>query len=146
MLYRIVRAWSAPVFVFAMAGLSVQASAASPADAQGLWLSAQKDAVLEFKPCDDQATALCGRIVWDKDAGTPAAQCGVVVARLDRFDRDAWRDGWVFDPRDRKKYRGALRVKEGDLHIRAYIGNEMLGQTEQLSRVTALPASPRCGS
>lgn len=146
MLYRFVRAWSAPVFAFAMAGLSVQASAASPADAQGLWMSAQKDAVLEFKPCDDQATALCGRIVWDKDAGTPAAQCGVVVARLDRFDRDAWRDGWVFDPRDRKKYRGALRVKEGDLHIRAYIGNEMLGQTEQLSRVTALPASPSCGS
>ncbi len=146
MLYRFARAWGAPVFVFAMAGISAQASAASPADAQGLWMSAQKDAVLEFKPCDDQATALCGRIVWDKDAGTPAAQCGVVVARLDRFDRDAWRDGWVFDPRDRKKYRGALRVKEGDLHIRAYIGNEMLGQTEQLSRVAALPASPSCGS
>ncbi len=146
MLHRYARACCAPAVALLMASTTPLATAASPADAQGLWMSAQKDAVLEFKACDDQATALCGRIVWDKDAGTAAAQCGVVVARLERFDRDAWRDGWVFDPRDRKKYRGAIRVKEGDLHIRAYIGNEMLGQTEQLSRAAALPTTPTCGS
>ena len=120
--------------------------ASGPTEAEGLWLSAQKDAVLEFKPCPANPMALCGRIVWDKDAGTPASSCGAVVAQLERYDKDAWRDGWVYDPRDHKKYRGVVRVKEGELHIRAFVGNEMLGQTEQLTRASALPAAPTCGS
>lgn len=118
--------------------------AAGPEDAKGLWLTAEKDAVIEFKPCADKASALCGHIVWDKDAGTPADTCGVRIAQLDRYDNEAWRDGWVYDPRDKKKYKGALRVKQEVLHIRAFIGAEILGQTEQLSRVQALPAVPAC--
>ena len=120
------------------------AFAASPDDAKGLWMTAERDAVIEFKPCTDQAGALCGQIVWDKDAGRPNDTCGVTVARLERYENEAWREGWVFDPRDGKKYKGALRVKAGDLHIRAYVGTEILGQTEQLKRVTDLPTSPAC--
>jgi len=118
--------------------------AAGPEDAKGLWLTAEKDAVIEFKDCADRATALCGRIVWDKDAGTPKDTCGVQIAQLERYDNGAWRDGWVFDPRDGKKYKGVLRIKGSELHIRAFIGVEVLGQTEQLTRVAALPASPAC--
>jgi len=117
---------------------------ASPDDAKGLWMTAERDAVIEFKPCADQASALCGQVVWDKDAGRPNDTCGVLIARLERYENDAWREGWVFDPRDSKKYKGALRVKGGDLHIRAYVGTEILGQTEQLKRVVDLPASPAC--
>ncbi|UUZ55395.1 DUF2147 domain-containing protein [Massilia sp. H-1] len=36
--------------------------------ATGLWLSADKAAVIEFKACTDLPSALCGTIVWDKDA------------------------------------------------------------------------------
>lgn len=122
------------------------AHATTPDEAKGLWLSADGGAVIEFKPCADRPTALCGRIVWDKDAGKPADTCGIQIAQLDRFENDAWRDGWVYDPRDRKKYKGALRIKNGDLHIRAYIGTEILGQTEQMRRVTELPATPVCKS
>jgi uncharacterized protein (DUF2147 family) len=124
----------------------VPALAAGPEEAQGLWLTAAQDAVLEFKPCADQPAALCGRIVWDKDAGTPADTCGIQVARLARFDNGAWRDGWAYDPRDKKKYKSVVRVKDGDLFIRAFIGVEILGQTEQLKRVSALPATPVCKS
>jgi uncharacterized protein (DUF2147 family) len=120
------------------------AHAAGADDAKGLWLTAQKDAVIEFAPCAATPTALCGRIVWDKDAGTPADTCGVVIAQLERYDNGAWRDGWVYDPRDKKKYKGAVRVKGGELHIRAFVGVEVLGQTEQFTRVTALPATPAC--
>jgi uncharacterized protein (DUF2147 family) len=130
--------------VFTLAFATTASHAASPDDAKGLWLTAEKDAVLEFKPCPDRATALCAHIVWDKDAGTPADTCGVRIAQLERYENDAWRDGWVYDPRDKKKYKGAIRVKDGVLHIRAFIGAEILGQTEQLSRVQALPASPAC--
>jgi len=126
--------------------VSGAAHAAGPDDAKGLWLTAEKDAVIEFKPCADKASALCGIIVWDKDAGTPADTCGVRIAQLDRYDNEAWREGWVYDPRDKKKYKGAVRVKGGDLHIRAFIGAEILGQTETLSRVQAMPAAPVCKS
>lgn len=127
-------------------GIALPAISASPEDAKGLWLTAAKDAVIEFKPCADKAGAMCGQIVWDKDAGQPIDTCGVHIARLERYENEAWRDGWVFDPRDGKKYKGALRVKAGDLYIRAFIGTEILGQTEQLKRVTTLPASPVCKS
>ena len=120
------------------------AQAAEADDARGLWMTAQNDAVIEFKPCPDGAGALCGRIVWDKDAGTPADTCGVQIAQLQRYDNDAWRDGWVYDPRDKKKYKGVVRTKGGDLYIRAFVGVEVLGQTEQLKRVPAVPATPAC--
>ena len=120
------------------------AQAAGADDAKGLWMTAQNDAVIEFKPCPDGAGALCGRIVWDKDAGTPADTCGVQIARLERYDNDAWRDGWAYDPRDKKKYKSVIRVKSGDLYIRAFVGVEVLGQTEQLKRVAAVPAAPAC--
>lgn len=125
-------------------GMGGGALAASPGDAVGLWQTAEKDAVIRFAPCSDHATALCGRIAWDKDAGTATDTCGVEVVRLERHDGDAWRDGWVYDPRSGKKYKGAVRVKSGDLHIRAYVGTELLGQTEQLQRVAQLPSSPVC--
>jgi len=127
-----------------MLALAPGLRAAGADDAKGLWMTGEKDAVIEFKPCADKAEALCGRIVWDKDAGTPADTCGVQIARLEKYDDEAWRDGWVYDPRDKKKYKGAVRVKSGELLIRAFIGAEILGQTERLARVPALPASPVC--
>jgi len=130
----------------ALALLAMTAHAAGPDDARGLWLTAEKDAVIEFKPCADRASALCGTIVWDKDAGTPADTCGMRIAQLERYDNEAWRDGWVYDPRDKKKYKGAVRVKDSELRIRAFIGAEILGQTETLSRVQSLPANPVCKS
>lgn len=107
-------------------------------------MTAQNDAVIEFKSCGEGASALCGRIVWDKDAGTSNDTCGVQVAQLNRYSDDAWRDGWVYDPRDKKKYKGVVRVKSGDLYIRAFVGVEVLGETEELTRVPALPATPVC--
>jgi uncharacterized protein (DUF2147 family) len=126
--------------------LAASAQAASLDDAKGLWMTAQNDAVIEFKACIDAPGALCGRIVWDKDAGTPADTCGVQIARLERYDNDAWRDGWVYDPRDKKKYKGVVRLKGADLYIRAFVGVEILGQTEQLKRVPSLPQTPVCKS
>lgn len=125
---------------------AASAQAASLDDAKGLWMTAQNDAVIEFKACTDAPGALCGRIVWDKDAGTPADTCGVQIARLERYDNDAWRDGWVYDPRDKKKYKGVVRLKGADLYIRAFVGVEILGQTEQLKRVPSLPQTPVCKS
>lgn len=118
------------------------AHGASPSDAYGLWLSGDKAAVIRFAACADAATALCGQIVWDKDAGTPADACGVTIARLSQYSEDAWRKGWVLDPRTSKYYKGALRVNGDVLALRGFIGVEILGETEQMSRVQSIP--PGC--
>lgn len=124
----------------ALAGLIAGvAQAGTSQDAHGLWLSADKAAVIRFEPCSDAPTALCGKIVWDKDAGTPADACGVTIAKLTRYENDAWRNGWVLDPRTNKHYKGALRVQGEVLNLRAYIGTELLGDTEQMTRVQTLP-------
>lgn len=124
--------------------MSLSAQAEGADDAQGLWMTPEGDAVIQFAPCAELPGALCGTIVWDKDAGTPADTCGVRIAQLARHDKDAWRDGWVYDPRDGKKYKGAVRAKGSELRIRAFVGVEILGQTEQLRRVQTLPDAPRC--
>lgn len=126
--------------------LAVSAQAAGPDDAKGLWMTAENDAVIRFAPCAEAPGALCGTIVWDKDAGTPADTCGVRIAQLARYDKEAWRDGWVYDPRDDKKYKGVVRAQADELRIRAFVGVEILGQTEQLKRVATLPAAPVCKS
>jgi hypothetical protein len=71
------------LFAFTWAGL---AQAAMPDEAKGLWMTAEKDAVIEFRNCQDRAGSLCGRIVWDKDAGTPLDTCGVQIEQLTRTD------------------------------------------------------------
>jgi uncharacterized protein (DUF2147 family) len=114
--------------------------AATANDAKGLWLTADKDAVIEFKDCSDTPGSLCATIVWDKDAGTPADTCGLLIAKLKRYEDEAWRDGWVYDPRSKKHYKAAVRVKQDTLSLRAFIGAEILGDTEEMSRVASLPA------
>jgi uncharacterized protein (DUF2147 family) len=113
---------------------------ASPHDAHGLWRSADQRAVIAFAPCKDQAAHLCGTIAWDADVGTPADTCGVVIARLKRHEDEAWRDGWAYDPRSKKHYKAVLRVQGDTLKLRAFIGTELLGETEEMKRVSALPA------
>lgn len=124
--------------------MSLSAQADGADDAQGLWMTPEGDAVIQFAPCAELPGALCGTIVWDKDAGTPADTCGVRIAQLARYDKEAWRDGWVHDPRDGRKYKGAVRAKGSELRIRAFVGMEILGQTEQLWRVQKLPDAPQC--
>lgn len=128
-----------------MCSTSIHA-AAGPLEAKGLWLTAEKDAVVRLDDCADKTGAICGQIVWVKDAASTSSDCGVQILQLTRYDQDAWRDGWVYDPRDQKKYKGAVRVKDGRLNVRAFVGTEVLGKTEQFERIATLPPAPACKS
>ena len=119
-------------------------AAAGPQEAKGLWLTSEKDAVVKVDECADKPGALCGKVVWVKDVASTTSDCGVQIMQLDRFDQEAWRDGWVFDPRDHKKYKGVVRVKEGYLNVRAFVGTEILGKIEQFERIASLPPTPVC--
>ncbi len=121
-------------------------SQAQQADAaQGLWLSAQKDGVVELKPCSEEPGALCGTVVWDKDASVNPPRpgdCGLRIVKLKNFDDGAWRDGWIHDPREKKNYKGLIRAHGREMTMRAYIGVQVLGKSEEFTRVDAIP--PGC--
>ncbi len=119
-------------------------AAASPLDAKGLWLTAEKDAVIKLDDCANKPGSICGQVVWVKDTTSVNSDCGVQILELSRYDQDAWRDGWVYDPRDHKKYKGVVRIKEGYLNVRAFVGTEILGKTEQFERIQTLPPAPVC--
>jgi len=120
------------------------ALAAGPDDAKGLWMTPEKDGVMRFESCPDKAGALCGTLVWEDDAGTPGDHCGARIVELTRFDGQSWRDGWVLDPRSNTKYSGAVGVVDGVLQLRGFLGLELLGQTEEMTRVKAPPPKPVC--
>ena len=120
------------------------AVAGSSNDVKGLWRSADGEGIIEFKNCMEDASSMCGTIVWETTADKPDTSCGVRISKLKHYDGEAWRDGWVFDPRTGKHYKGAVRRNEKGILIRAYIGTEMLGESEQLTPESALPASPVC--
>ncbi|MGT2476590.1 DUF2147 domain-containing protein [Paraburkholderia terrae] len=109
---------------------------------RGLWLTAEHDAVVEFGPCTDNGDALCGVIAWDQDANPSGkrASCGVRIAQLAHFSDGEWRDGWAFDPRTGKHYETVLRVTGDKMTMRSYVGIQLFGETENLSRVDRLPA------
>lgn len=73
---------------------------------------------------------------------TAALDCNRKVFEAARFDGTAWKDGWAFDTRSKKFYQARLKLKDGQLHVRVFVGSEINGQTEVFTRVAAVP--PGC--
>lgn len=117
----------------------------SSGDVKGLWMTEEKDAVLQVAGCQSKSDSLCAHVVWVKDADS-VGDCGVQILQLDSYDGSAWRNGWIYDPRDHKKYKGVVRLKDGVLNMRAFVGTEVLGKTEQLEKVEQLPPTQVCKS
>ncbi|MBV1788484.1 DUF2147 domain-containing protein [Marinobacterium sp. D7] len=120
------------------------ALANTPNDAKGLWLTEVGDAVIKVEDCPDRPGSVCGTIVWDVDAGTSTDTCGERVIQLDEYSDGAWRNGWVYDPRKDRTYKGKLSADGNELDVRAFIGVAVLGETEHLTRTERLPTKPAC--
>lgn len=136
-----------------MTGLAI-GSAMAAAQAQdkaddftGYWITAQRDGVVQLSRCplykDAPPTGLCGVIVWDVEVDNPkrsqALDCNRKVFEATKFDNGVWKDGWAFDTRTRKFHSVKLRLKDGNLHVRAYVGSEINGLTEVFTRVDSVP-------
>ncbi|MDR7151836.1 uncharacterized protein (DUF2147 family) [Hydrogenophaga palleronii] len=116
-------------------------------DFTGYWMTAQRDGVVQLARCplykNAPPTGLCGVIVWDAEVDNPtrsaSLDCNRKVFEAAKFDAGVWKDGWAFDTRKRKFYSTKLRLKGGNLHVRAYVGSEINGETEVFSRVAEVP-------
>ncbi|MFN8991143.1 MAG: DUF2147 domain-containing protein, partial [Betaproteobacteria bacterium] len=113
-------------------------------DFAGSWRTSDRS-VFEITPCP-HAAALCGYLVVSRKRGTDALNpdpalrkrslCGLPLLELGRWDNGVWRDGNVYEPESGKTYKAALHKREGKLHLRAYIGTEVFGETETWTAAT----------
>jgi uncharacterized protein (DUF2147 family) len=131
-----------------LATISVDAQSPTPI---GVWLHPNKRIEVEIAPCDDR---LCGTIVWLKspnDAqGRPLVDLrnpdpalrtrpllGLTVLRgLRRADDGSWQDGKIYNPDDGGDYSALMSIEaDGVLHVRAYVVDPNLGETQIWTRV-----------
>lgn len=125
----------------------VLAFCASPAAAQpqatplGLWLTQDRDGVVEIMPC---GSALCGRLVGVSGFGPdgrvkPAwdgrSLCGHPLIADEVETRPGRWTGRITDPRDGATYDAALWLDEqGRLRLRGYVALPLFGSTQIWTR------------
>jgi len=105
---------------------------ANASSADGTWKI--RDLVLQISDCQQ---AVCGKIVWMKDAWRRPKDCGrTIVWGLAPTGPNTWSDGSIFDPTDGNTYSLAATLEPaGTLNARIYKGFPVFGKTETLVRV-----------
>jgi uncharacterized protein (DUF2147 family) len=136
--------------VFALALSSPVWAEDSRDDFLGYWKTAEGDGVIQLERCamyrNAALSALCGTLVWDVDVDNPRrttpVACNRKIFEAARFEAGVWKNGWAFDVRRKKFFSAKLRLKDGQMHVRVYVGSEMNGETMVLTRVGEVP--PGC--
>lgn len=116
----------------------------------GNWITLDGEGIVRIERCgpvhgdsEISKSMACAMIVWDKIAAdvksTKRHDCYRLVGRFKKFSSGIWEEGNTFDPRTQKSYRGKVRLKDGRLYLRSYIGNELFGETEIFKRVQIVP-------
>ena len=148
--------------VVCVGALATIAAAQPGPSAEGRWLTAKQNGIVEIFRCTDDDT-LCGRLLWFRikrddpnqeglDTANPKSElrnrplCDLVF--MTGFKPAApgiWEDGRVYDTDDGNTYGGAMRLQpDGTLRLRGYIGIPLIGGSQVWTRHTG--AVPQCPS
>ena len=113
----------------------VGAGAAPAAEPTGIWYDHTGRGAVEISNC---GSALCGRVVWLKDAGNRSA-CGLQIIGNVRPAKDgAWDGGWIYDPdRDAKYSVEITPIGARTLKVVGYLGSKLLSETMMWRRAPA---------
>ncbi len=137
--------------------LLVATLAANASEITGFWLDEERRAtVVEIRPCQ---SGLCGYIAWmrkplsngepkrDTANPDPAARrrplCGLqLLGGFQPAGSNEWHDGWVYNPRNGKRYAAKLEYLGNDLlRMRGYVWLPILGGHRDWIRLEAPPGS-----
>ena len=135
--------------IVAAGGLLLAAPCVLAADIFGLWETGETH--IEIYECGDR---ICGRIAslddpldedgnerFDKNNPDPALRSRPIlgmdiIVGLVRAGKRKWEDGTIYDPRDGKTYKCAVRLeRDGSLKVRGYVGTLLLGRTVVWTRI-----------
>ena len=119
-------------------------------DVSGLWLTEERDAVVELRPC---GARLCAHLYAIHDPKVPANAtdernerpelrtrpiCNLqIMGELQRQPDNSWANGWVYDPKVGKRYSVELRLKDSNtLLVHGYVGFKLAGKTAAWTRTS----------
>jgi uncharacterized protein (DUF2147 family) len=109
----------------------------------GVWLSETKESKIEIYQQGDE---LFGKIVWVKTDGikdtknpTPELRSRpllglVILTNFKNAGVDKWEGGKIYDPLSGKTYSCNLKLVDGKLKIRGYVGISLFGRTSVWTR------------
>lgn len=111
-------------------------------DILGTWVSEKADAKIQVYK---QKEKFFGKLSWLKESNLndnknpdPTKRSmpliGLVMLRDFRFNGSYWVDGEIYDPESGKTYSCVLKLKDGKLDIRGYIGISLFGKSTTWTR------------
>jgi uncharacterized protein (DUF2147 family) len=117
------------------------AQARAPQSTNGAWII--QDLVIDIFDCQN---AVCGKIIWLRDAERRSDQCGrQIIWGLLPDDNRHWSQGTILDPDNGKSYSlSAVLEPNGTLKARIFSGMPLFGKTEILRRVDRHTLTGKC--
>jgi uncharacterized protein (DUF2147 family) len=135
-----------PALIVGLVALASESFAARPE--LGVWYDDSGKGAVEIYICQENASRLCGRIVWLKeplnaegvpkrDRYNPNAEqqnrpiCGLpILWGLGLTSDGTFDGGQIYDPKTGKTYSSALKLAQADkLVVTGYLGMKMLGKS-----------------
>jgi len=134
--------------------LSLKARDISKDDILGLWLSEEKDGVIEVTK---DGELYQGHLVWIKELADGTKKeildkenpdeskrgrslQGIKLFYGFNYDDEEWNNGSIYDPKSGKTYSSFLELKdENTLKLRGYVGIPLFGRTSIWTRVKEIP-------
>jgi len=100
----------------------------------GVWIDHTGRGAVEITDC---AGALCGRIVWLKNAGNKGVCGKQVIGSAKRTSAGTWDGGWIYDLESGQRYSVELKLLGPDkLRVMGYMGSKMFSETYTWRRAT----------
>lgn len=131
--------------VFALAPLLLVCAAGSVSAASsphGVWIDHTGRGAVEITDCSG---ALCGRVVWVKDAADEDGCNMQIIGNAKPVAGGKWDGGWIWDPERRSKFDVELTpIGEQKLKVHGYAGMKLFGETMTWTRAPA--DLQRCGT
>lgn len=124
--------------------LAFSISAQSPKAILGKWLSPDRDAKIEIF---EKSNKFYGKIIWlsnpyEADGKTNRKDVknkdtnlryrpliNMIILSNFVYDDGKWSDGKIYDPKTGKTYSCVIKLKDGNLDVRGYVGSPMFGRS-----------------
>jgi uncharacterized protein (DUF2147 family) len=133
--------------------ISRASDASDASNVEGLWLSEEKDGIIKIEKSD---STYFGHLVWIKPKdGKKATELldkenpdkslksrkllGIKLLDGFEFDDGSWSGGTIYDPKSGKTYSAKMKLEDGKLNLRGYVGISLFGRTSIWSSVKDIP-------
>lgn len=138
------RALAAGLLLLAGTGAAVAQPAPSSDPVIGYWLTENRRAIVEIRPCAD---SVCGHLVWlaepTDETGRPKTDaenrtlCGLkLIGAFMQSRPGEWSEGFIYNPRSGGRYSAWLEAQGPDrLEVGGYVGISLLGKSQTWTRL-----------